>query len=160
MLGGMGNREILASAVEGRVQVEIVSFSGGNKARKVDAMWRVVFIAFLIAHGAIHAAIWALPKPEGQTAPFDPAHSWVIGEQRVVAMVLALAATFLLVAAGSFLWAQVPLWRLLAASGLIVSLGLMILYFNPWFLPIQVMNASLVVGIVWSGWPADSMVGI
>lgn len=72
---------------------------------------------------------------------------------------LALAATVLLVAAGSFLWAQVPLWRLLAASGLVVSIGLMILYFNPSFLPIQIVNASLMVGILWSSWPSESMVG-
>ena len=55
-------------------------FRQEEQTRKVATMWRFVFIGFLIAHGVIHAAIWALPKPAGQQAPFDPAHSWVLGE--------------------------------------------------------------------------------
>jgi hypothetical protein len=39
-------------------------------------MWRFVFIAFLIAHGGVHVAIWATPKPEDQKVPFDASHSW------------------------------------------------------------------------------------
>lgn len=44
-------------------------------------------------------------------------------------------------------------------AGLAVSLGLMILFFNPWFLPIQIVNAGL-VGILWLSWPSESMVGV
>jgi hypothetical protein len=34
-------------------------------------MWRFLFIGFLIAHGLVHLAIWLMPKPADQKAPFD-----------------------------------------------------------------------------------------
>jgi hypothetical protein len=43
--------------------------------------------------------------------------------------------------------------------GLAVSLGLMVVYFNPWLLFIQAVNAALIVGILWLDWPSKSMVG-
>jgi hypothetical protein len=47
-----------------------------------------------------------------------------------------------------------------AAISLTTSLGLMILYFNPWFVFIMVVNAGLIAGIVWLDWPSVSMVGV
>src|SRR5687768_8896549 len=103
-------------------------------------MWRFLFIAFLIAHGGIHVAIWATPKPKDQDVPFDASRSWLVGNQRGLAMVLALAAAALLVAAGLGLWTHAEWWRPVAVIGLAVSFGLMILFFNPWFLFIQAVN--------------------
>ena len=31
-------------------------------------MWRLLFIAFLIAHGLVHLAIWLMPKPADEKA--------------------------------------------------------------------------------------------
>jgi len=62
-------------------------------------MWRVVFIVFLIAHGAVHLAMWAMPAPPD--APFDAAHSWLLGTQRGLALAWAIAAAALLVGAGA-----------------------------------------------------------
>jgi len=59
-------------------------------------MWRFLFVGFLIAHGLVHLAIWLMPKPE-QKAPFDPGHSWLLGDQKTVAVVLAVTAAALLV---------------------------------------------------------------
>ena len=44
-------------------------------------MWRFIFIAFLIAHGLVHVAMWVfVPKPApGKEAPFDASHSWLLG---------------------------------------------------------------------------------
>ena len=122
-------------------------------------MWRFLFIAFLIAHGGVHVAIWATPRPKGENAPFDPSHSWLFGSQRSLALVLALAAAALLVAAGLGLWAQAEWWRTVAVIGLITSFGLMVLYFHPWFLFIQAVNAALIVGLLWLDWPSKTMVG-
>jgi len=122
-------------------------------------MWRFLFIAFLLAHSGIHAAIWATPKPKDQSVPFDPSHSWLLGSHRGLAMALALAAAGLLVAAGIGLWAHAPWWRSVALAGLGVSFGLMVLYFNPWFLFIQAVNAALIVGLLWLAWPSKTMVG-
>jgi hypothetical protein len=122
-------------------------------------MWRVLLIAFLLVHAAIHLAIWATPAPKDQGAPFDAGHSWLLGEQRAVTAVLALVAAVLLAAAGIGLWAHAGWWRPAAVAALAVSFGLMVLYFHPWFGFIQVINAGLVVAIVWLEWPTTAMVG-
>lgn len=122
-------------------------------------MWRVLFIGFLLAHGGIHLAIWATPKPKGQNAPFDPSHSWLLGNQRGLALALALAAAALLLAAGIGLWTHAEWWRTAAVVGLAISLGLMVVYFNPWFLFIEAVNAALIVGLIWFDWPSRTMVG-
>jgi low affinity Fe/Cu permease len=94
-------------------------------------VWRFVFIAFLIAHGGVHVAIWAPPTPKDKNAPFYPSHSWLLGNQKGSAVALALAAAALLVAAGIGLWGNAEWWRVVAVVGLAVSLGLMVVYFQP-----------------------------
>jgi hypothetical protein len=89
-------------------------------------------------------------------APFDAGHSWLLGTQRAVAHAVALVATVFLIAGGLGLWAHAGWWRPVAAIGLACSLTLMIVYFNPWFLVIEGVNAALIVGIVW---PSKAMVG-
>jgi hypothetical protein len=122
-------------------------------------MWRFLFIAFLLAHAGVHAAIWATPAPKDPEASFDAGHSWLLGDQRALALVLALAAAGFLLVAGIGLWAHAEWWRPVAVVGLAVSFGLMVLYFNPWFLVIEAVNAGLIVGILWLDWPSKSMVG-
>lgn len=122
-------------------------------------MWRFLFVGFLIAHGLVHLTIWLMPKPSEEKAPFDPNASWLLGDQKAVAVVLAVIAAALLVAGGLGLWAHADWWRGVAAMGLAVSFGLMVLYFNPWYLFIEGINAALIVGIVWLAWPSPAMVG-
>jgi hypothetical protein len=122
-------------------------------------MWRFLFIGFLIAHGLVHLAIWLMPKPAEQKAPFDPDHSWLLGEQKTTAVLLAVTAAALLVTGGLGLWAHADWWRSVAAIGLAASFGLMVVYFNPWYLFIEGVNAALIVGIVWLTWPSKTMVG-
>jgi hypothetical protein len=122
-------------------------------------MWRLLFIAFLIAHGLVHLAIWLMPKPADEKAPFDPDHSWLIGDQKALAVVLAVTAAALLVGGGLGLWSHAGWWRSVAVVGLATSLGLMVVYFNPWYLFIQAINAALILGIVWLAWPTKTMVG-
>lgn len=122
-------------------------------------MWRFLFIAFLLAHAGVHTAIWATPAPKDPEAPFDAGHSWLLGDQRTLALVLALAAAGLLLVAGIGLWVHAGWWRPVAVVGLAVSFGLMVLYFTPWFLLIEAVNAGLIVGILWLDWPSKSMVG-
>jgi len=123
-------------------------------------MWRFVFIAFLILHGALHAAIWATPKQEGRDIPFDASHSWLLGGQRALAVAMALAVAGLLVASGAGLWAHAEWWRPVAVTGLTGSFILMVLYFTPWFLLIQAVNLALVAALVWGAWPTKSMLGV
>lgn len=120
-------------------------------------MWRFLFIGFLIAHGAVHLAIWATPP--APDAPFDPARSWLWGSQRSVALTLAVVIGLVLVASGIGLWVGADWWRPAAVVGLAGSLGLMILFFHPWFLFIEAVNAALIVGLVWLDWPSPALVG-
>ena len=122
-------------------------------------MWRFLFIGFLIAHGLVHLAIWLMPKPAEQKAPFDPDHSWLLGDQKTVAVLLAVTAAVLLVGAGLGLWGAADWWRGVAVVGLVTSFSLMVVYFTPWYLFIEGVNAALIVGIVWLTWPSKSMVG-
>jgi len=122
-------------------------------------MWRLIFIAFLLAHSLIHVAIWATPAASAPDAPFDASESWLLGSQRSLAMIVALAAAGLLATAGVGLWAHADWWRVIAVIGLGVSLGLMILWFNPWFTPIEIVNASLIVGITLYAWPSAEALG-
>jgi hypothetical protein len=120
---------------------------------------RVLLIGFLIAHGLVHIAIWA-PKYDPEKVAFDASHSWLIGDQRTLARVLAFGAAALLVVAGIGLWAQAGWWRPTAAVvGLGVSTVLILLYFNRWYLLIVAVNIALIVGIAFMDWPSKTTVG-
>lgn len=122
-------------------------------------MWRFPFIGFLVAHGLVHLAIWLMPKPPGQKAPFDPNHSWALGDQKTIAVLLAVTAAMFLVAGGLGLWVHAGWWRSVAVIGLAASFGLMVVYFNPWYLFIETVNAAMFVGMAWLTWPSKAMVG-
>lgn len=72
-------------------------------------MLRVLLIGFLIAHGLVHVAIWG-PKYDPAKGSFDASHSWLIGNQRPLAQVLAFAAAAILILAGIALWSHGE-WR-------------------------------------------------
>lgn len=46
----------------------------------------------------------------------------------------------------------------MAVAGLSISFALTVLYFTPWFLFIEAVNAALIVSIVWIDRPSKSMV--
>jgi uncharacterized membrane protein YphA (DoxX/SURF4 family) len=92
-------------------------------------MLRWLLIGFLIAHGLVHLAIWA-PKYDPEKA-FDPSHSWLIGDQRPLAQVLAFAAGAILIVAGIALWAHGEWWRPTAIVGLSVSTILLLQVESP-----------------------------
>ena len=123
----------------------------------VSAMWRILFIAFLLAHGGVHLVMWL--SPIDPDAAFNVNRSWLVGDQRGLAITLAVVAAVLLVVGGVGLWLGGSWWRLIAVAGLSVSFLLMVLFFHPWFIPIQVINAALVVALLWLNWPTEAMVG-
>lgn len=103
-------------------------------------------------------AIWT-PKYDPKKAAFDASRSWLIGDQRVLAQVLAFTAAALLVVAGIALWAHGGWWRPTAVVGLSVSTVLLLLYFTPWYLFILPVNIALIVGIGLMDWPSKTTVG-
>jgi hypothetical protein len=119
---------------------------------------RWLLIGFLIAHGLIHVAIWA-PKSDSEKAPFDASHSWLIGDQRPLALMLAFTAAALLLLAAVALWSTGGWWRPTGVVGLSVSTVLLLLYFTPWYLFILPINIALIVGIAFMDWPSKATVG-
>ncbi|HEU4544098.1 MAG TPA: hypothetical protein VFR23_23410 [Jiangellaceae bacterium] len=121
-------------------------------------MLRALLIIFFIAHGLVHVAIWA-PKFDPEKGSFDPSHSWLLGNRRRLAQVLAFTAAAILVVAGVALWVEGSWWRPTAVVGLAVSTLLLVLYFNVWYVFILAVNVALIVGIAWMDWPSTSTVG-
>jgi hypothetical protein len=123
-------------------------------------MWRFLFLAFLVAHGLVHIAVWATPKPaDGKEPPFDPAHSWLLGNARTLAISLAIVSAVLFVIAAVGLFGHAEWWRVVAVVAGGVSVGLMTLFFNPWLLAGWGLSAGLIAGIVWFAWPPQTLVG-
>ena len=50
-------------------------------------------------------------------------------------------------------------WRVITVAGLVASFLLMVSFFQAWFIPIQVINAVLIVALLWLDWPSEAMVG-
>jgi hypothetical protein len=82
-------------------------------------MIRVLLGLFVIAHGLITFGIWAAPVTE--QAPFNPNHSWLLGDAR----------TLVVVTGGGFLTEQ-DWWATGAVAAGAVAVLLMALYFNAW----------------------------
>lgn len=98
-------------------------------------MMRVLFFVFLLAHAAVHGVMWTLPFTDAtHDMPFDPAHSWLLGDQRVLALVVAGLVSVSYLAAGVGWLAEAAWWpaKMVGASAL--SLALMVMFFAPWWL--------------------------
>jgi hypothetical protein len=112
-----------------------------------------LLVAFLIAHSVVHLAIWALPMR--RHALFDATDSWLIGVYRVPALILAITAAALLTTGGVALWLDTLWWKGPCAAGLLTSALLLFVYFDRWFLPMQMINLWLLLALV-----APSVVGL
>jgi hypothetical protein len=116
-------------------------------------MVRWLFGGFLVAHGLIHIAIWTLPKPTDQKAPFDPNRSWLLGDVRGLSKALAITVAALYVVAGVGVFLETSWWQALTVAISAISLALMVLTFNPWLLAGIAIDATLIVGIAFFDWP-------
>jgi hypothetical protein len=121
-------------------------------------MWRILVITFLAVHGLVHVAVWAAPAPY-PSSEVAAAHSWLLGDQRALALTLAFVAVVFLVAAAIGLWARATWWRPLAVGGLTSSFLLMLLFFDLRFSVIELVNAGLALSIGWLDWPSRGALG-
>lgn len=107
-------------------------------------MTRVLFSLFLVAHGLVHVAIWTAPR--STDVPFSVDRSWLLGDVRRLATVLAVVAGATFVLAGG---AYLAGWGWWGAVGLVaagVSVLLMLLTFTPWWL--TGLAIDVVMGVV------------
>ena len=111
-------------------------------------MLRVLLGAFIVAHGLLTAFIWiSSPKAD---APFRATHSWLLGEARPVAVVVALVAAAGFLLAGVGVIAEQTWWAFAGVSAGAVAPLLMTLFFNPWLLA----GIAISAGILYAGFHA------
>lgn len=103
----------------------------------------------LVAHGLAHLAVWAPgPRPPEVKEPFDPAHSWLIGEHPALAISLAWLACVFLAVSGVALIAGASWWGPLAIGGSLASMVLIGFFFNPWLLFGASIDLGLIAGVI------------
>jgi predicted exporter len=108
-------------------------------------MIRVLLGTFIIAHGLLTALIWL--SPAKADAPFQATHSWLVGDARPLAVVIALVAAAGFVLAGVGFIGQQAWWAVTGIGAGAVALLLMTLYFNPWLLA----GIAISAGILYAG---------
>jgi hypothetical protein len=111
----------------------------------MPAMIRVLLGTFIVAHGLLTALIWVMPA--NAEAPFHATHSWLVGDARPLAVVIALVAAAGFVLAGIGFISQQAWWAFTGIGAGVVALLLMALYFNPWLLA----GIAISAGILYAG---------
>jgi len=121
---------------------------GEQRSTEVADMIRVLLGAFIVAHGLLTAFIWV--SPAKADAPFRATHSWLVGDARPLAVVLALVAAVGFVLAGVGFIGQQAWWAFTGIGAGTAALPLMALYFNPWLLA----GIAISAGILYAGFQA------
>jgi hypothetical protein len=122
-------------------------------------MLRLLVAGFLIAHGLIHWATYAMPKKPDQPGPFDPGHSWALAAAhvtehpaRTLSIVLALVTTAGFCFAGGIVLAGGGWWFEVAAVAAISGLVLKVGYFHPWLSLGVLLDVGVLLAAA-TGWP-------
>ena len=104
-------------------------------------MIRVLLGASIVAHGLVTALIWI--SPAKADAPFQAAHSWLVGDARPLAAGVALGAAAGFVLTGIGFITQQAWWAFTGIGAGAVALLLMTLFFNPWLLAGIAISAGI-----------------
>ena len=108
-------------------------------------MIRFLLGAFIVAHGLLTAFIWV--SPPNPDAPFSATRSWLLGEARALAVVVALVAAAGFLLAGVGVIADQAWWAGIGVGAGAAALLLMTLFFNPWLLA----GIAISAGILYAG---------
>lgn len=130
-----------------------------------------LFVAFLLAHAAIHAGFLA-PAPrtatDGPTWPFALDRSWLLGRSGIDATTArAFAATLVAVTLGGFGlaavatlgWLPVELWTASLTIGAVGSLALLTVFFHPWLVLGVAIDLVLIGLVLLAGWTPGELPG-
>lgn len=125
-------------------------------------MATTLLIAFLVAHGFLHAAIW-LPRPESRepSAPFAPDHSALLvavsvprttAQLLTAALALGTGAAYLLTGLGA---AADAAWTPAAATvAALLGLLLELTFFNRWLIVGIALDAAVLSSALLE-WPVS-----
>jgi uncharacterized membrane protein YphA (DoxX/SURF4 family) len=104
---------------------------------------RLVLAVLLAIHGMGH---WEITRHWGQRTAAD---SWILGTGADgIGRVLWIATILVFLAAGIALALGLPQWRFVAVAGSIVSLAVIVLFFDPKMLIGVVVDVALLVAIL------------
>lgn len=130
---------------------------------------RLLIGGFLIAHGLVHGLYFAPIPPDAEKAKkwaFHLDRSWLLGRLRIGPSALRQIGTFLCVVtmvafmlAGLGVFLGAGWWRLFAAAGAISGLTLFALYWHIWLWIGVLLNAAVLVALLWANWPPESTIG-
>lgn len=97
----------------------------------------------VIAHAVITAVVWMAPLlPD---APFNPGHSWILGDSRAITVPASLVLALALAATGIGLLTGQPWWAPLGLATGAAATIFTVVYFHPWLSLAIAVNA--VIGI-------------
>jgi hypothetical protein len=125
---------------------------------------RLLFAAFLLAHGAIHASFLSsrpAATASGPAWPFELSRSWVLTPLGVppettrllgMALMAATIAAFGLAALATAGFIPADLWAPASAAGALSSVALLVLFFHPWLVLGFVIDLGLLWAVLVAGW--------
>jgi hypothetical protein len=141
-----------------------------------DQTIKLIVAGVLLLHGlghggAIGALAWIRLRPRTPTGDWHAARSWLV-PSLPADTAMTLASVFWIVslvgfamAALSFWGVLIPgsVWRPLAVASALVSIGGISLFFGTWpvfnTLAALVVNAAVLVAVLWLHWPEQAMFG-
>ena len=118
---------------------------------------RIVVGLLLIVHGFAHynlPSLWG-SRPE--------VHSWLLGNlgqasMRAVGNALWLATLLIFLAAGIVTFTNQPLWRILTIGGSVISLLIMLLFWDGKMILGVIVNVAVLAALLWLKWPPAHLI--
>ena len=130
---------------------------------------KVLFAAFVFAHGAIHVSYLAPGPPattDGPAWPFTLDRSWILspigvgaGVTRVVGLALVVAALVAFTLAAACVIGLMPaaLWLPAVAAGAGSSIALLLLFFHPWLVLGLLIDVGLLIIVLMARWSPEAL---
>lgn len=128
---------------------------------------KTIAALFLLLHGLVHGILAMVPDPNTPEAAFATffSRSWLLAglglpesAGRVIAIVLAAAATIGFIAAGlALLDILVPFdwWRALAIASAAVSLLLLVIFWNLYLIVGVAIDVVILVTLIFTDWTPE-----
>jgi hypothetical protein len=111
---------------------------------------RFLVAAFFVGHGLVHGTMFSLPFSAQARAdlPYNPSHSWLIGDTRFLSLIVALTVTLAFVVAGAAYLVRADCWPAATLAAAALSVLLLALYFTRWWSVGLLISIALAV-VAW-----------
>jgi hypothetical protein len=95
-------------------------------------MMRFLVAVLFVGHGLVHGIMFSLPfrAPASADLPFDPSHSWLVGDRRSFGFGFALTVALAFGVAGGAYLAQAGWWPTATIVASALSFALLLVYWE------------------------------